>query len=406
MIKEIIKLSQSTKKGISLYIMLQMIITFIFVAIVLNMLWESTNRTASLNRAVNNLYKITDELLGNDERLFFNQSDNVSTLKELYLWLNSKFDYIVLGQQNVYMEQEPFPDIFRLEYGEDIPDIYKSIQVNDYFFDHFSINVESGRMFEVSDYDISNEIIPILMGSEYKKYTNIHDNIEIYYCGKKIICEIIGYLEEGAFINNGVTIQSLDRYIIMPSLEVLEIEEVKDREQKTFALRVYLDKCSGFIASNETGGSIQDVITSKCYELDIKPFRVEGVSGFHLTMWGLEGEQFHQLLMIIAIIMLIVVILCTSMNMAGKILFLKKNISIYISNGLNVNTILRAIFLEIFVCNMICAMVGGGIVFLIYGNSLFIPLFLIGLIGSFSEFIYPAIVLQKINVSKTLRGDY
>lgn len=408
MIKEIIKLSQLTKKKISFYIIIQMVITFVFITIVLNMILESTIKTSNLNNAVNGIYKISDDLFENDERLFFNQSDNVIILKKFYSWLNHQFDYIVLNHQNLQIEGKEFPDMFKLgyEYGESIPDIYKSIQVNDYFFEYFSIDIDNGRLFEDDDYDISNEIVPILMGNAYKEHANVSDKIQVYYCGKDLTCEIVGFLEDGAYFINGIDIQSLNRYIVMPSFESLTTESTTDKEQRSFELKVYLDKCNGFISSGEAGSSIQNMITSKCYELDVRPFLVEGVTSFYLTMWGLEGEQLYQLLVTITIVMLIIAVFCISINMAGKILFLKKDLSIYISNGLRVKTVLLALFLEILSCNMICAILGSLMAALVYGNILFIPLFFIAFISSILEMIYPAIVLKNINISKTLRGNY
>jgi hypothetical protein len=402
------KLSYLTKKKINFYIIVQIITAFIFITVVLNMVLDSKSKVLKLNNAVNDIYKITDDLFDHDERLFFNQSDNVMILKQFYTWLNSQFNYIVLNHQYLSIEESSFPDMFKLGYenGESIPDVYKSIQVNKYFFDFFSVDIDKGRFFEDSDYNISNEVVPILMGNAYKTYTDISDRIQVYYCGKDITCEIAGFLEEGAYFNNGYDIQSLDRYIVMPSLESPTIEPIMDKEQKSFELKVYLDKCNGFISSSDTGSSIQNMITSKCYELDVRPFLVEGVTSFYLTMWGLEGEQLYQLLMVIAIVMLIISIFCISINMAAKVLFLKKDLSIYISNGLRVRDILLALFFEIISCNLISAILGSLVAFLVYGNILLPQLFCIAFTSSCLELVYPAIVLKKLNISKTLRGDY
>lgn len=407
MIVEILKASISIKKKISVFLLIQSIITFILIITVLSSINQTTASVKHLESITGSIYKIDDNFIGDTEKQFFTQPDNVDILKRLYTWesTNKRFTYIVAGHQNVETVDKNFPDIFEYGYdsGHAVQNIYNSLQINDNFTSKYSLTVSAGRLFTRTDYSIDNQVIPILLGSDYKRYANLHDRFKMSFLSKPFTCEVVGFLSNNCFYNNGYNIQTLDRYIILPSMEVNSAST--NTEEKTFELKLYLDKCSGYVYSNLPATSMQNMFTEKCYALDITPYQLEGVNNFYPTMWGLEGKQLQSFLLMFVTIITIVSIVCMSINMAVKIIDLKKNYAIYIANGMNKIGLYFSIFLEIAIMNCISLIISTILGFLLGKQIPTFQMISIFLIMCLFSCIYPFIVFKKINLSKVLRGD-
>lgn len=145
----------------------------------------------------------------------------------------------------------------------------------------------------------------------------------------------------------------LDKYVILPSLETEDIYS----EDESFMLKLYLDKCSGFISTELTAQELQMLVTQQCLSLDITPFSIEGVSSFYLTMWGIESDQLKIVMLLFAIVIGICSAIAVALNIINKIMERKYEYTIIRINGIDTIVIYRAIFLETFIINL-AAVVG------------------------------------------------
>ena len=409
MIIHILKNSINMKKKENILLLIQSFITYFLIILILNMINSTNNKVDQLELATRTLYKVTDNFILEYEKQFFKQQDNVEILKKLYEWekQNEQFIYIIANQQNVGKDKEYFPKIFEIGYdaGQETLGTYKSLQVNSNFLTHFSVSTSDGRLFLEKDYSSNNEILPILLGNDYKIYCKLNQNITLYYLGKEFTCEIVGFLEKDSYYNNGYDIKSLDRYIILPSIEMNLNTLPLNAEEKSFELKLFLDKCAGYLYSDCSGAYLQNLINSKCYDLDIQPYSIEGVFSFYPTMWGLEGESLLNLMILFVGIILVSSVLCMSINMSSKIIFFKKYYAIIIANGVEIKKIFWAVALEILLMNMLPLILAMLLATLILGQLPIIHMLIICIAIFILSYIYPFSILSRIQISKVLRGD-
>ena len=407
--REIWHMFKQDKRRKDLLILIQILLSYILITSTFYLLIDTTSNYTQLINTTKTLHKMTDNFIGREERLFFAQPDNVMILKNFYNWLNEneQFTYIIASRQGFYMDENTYPDKFKDGYEDGmiyIEEQYKSRQVNAAFFDHFSIDVSEGRLFEFSDYDIENEIIPILLGYEFRDYAYIGELLDFYYCHKSLVGKVIGFLQKESYYNNGYNIENLDRFILMPALQSSSPYAPIVEENKSFELKVYLDNVSGFISSNLAAHDIQRMITQKSLELNIVPYQLERQFAFYLSMWGMEGEQLQTLFTFSSIFMIIIACMSISMNIANKIQDMKKDIAIYIINGLSIKNIRQNIFIYILYINSFGACISGLLWFFLSGRLYLIQLSILLIINVCIQFTYPYGIIGKLNISKSIKG--
>lgn len=406
LILNLLKISITTRKKLNLLLFFQATLVFILVCISFGLLEQTSLNVSDLKGAIKNVYKINDNFIGDAEKQFFAQPDNVDTLKSFYNWLstNPNFDYIIANKQNVEINSSILPSIFEVGYdnGQETPSILKSLQINNKFIEHFNLAVSDGRLLDKEDYYIKNTI-PILLGSDYKKYFKLHERLELYYLSMNLKCEVVGFLNEGSYYYNSYDLKYLDRYIILPSFEIPV--SPKTNEEKSFNLKLYLDKCSGFLSSNSSPNYLQKIITEKCYEMDIIPYAIEGARSFYPTVLGLEGERLQKLFFVFVITISISSVVCISISSATKIQILKKDYALFIVNGMKMQNIFIAVVAEIILLNFIALLLA------IAWNQLLgavlptVQLFAFYCVTTLTSVLFPYKLLASLNLSKTLRGD-
>lgn len=400
MLMELFKESMAYKPKKTLLLFGQMLLSFVAFGFTLSLFSTYTTSVNRLNHVTKQMYKISDNYHGEEESKFFSRADNVGALKALYQWEKTQttFNYVVMSRQNVSVENKNWPKQCSIDYNdEEAKNIYQSIQVNPEFFRYFDIHLSEGEMFCDDDYTL-DENIPLLMGSDYKGVCTIGEDFELYYLGTVLHCTITGFVEENSYINSGEEIEYLNNLIILPSLEL------KDGYEHGFGLRLYLDKTSGFIQTNEEIAALQNELTQRCIDLDLLPFTIEGCNGFFLSMWGLEGQQLRTVFLSMLIMVFTTTIICLSLNYSLKIRRFKKNYAICISNGIRRNSIIRSIVFEIFLLNLIAAFIAYVCCFVFgFPQKLWIA-FLVAVIVTMIAAIYPISCFNKLNLATALRG--
>lgn len=398
MIFHLIKNSINFYKKRTFLLLLQNISVYLIIIFLLGFTYESKINMLKLNKSTSNIYKVSDNLMDDEERRFFSQSNYLSILDDFYNWskTNDNFMYIIANQQPISLEKNlPAQFLYTLNQLN----VYKSLQVNQNFIDHFSIEVETGNLFTNQSYSIDNKIIPILLGSNYKNYFELNEKIFISYMGINLECKVLGFLKENSYYNNSYNLQYLDDYIILPSLEYQNYLEYSE----SFIKKLLLDKCSGYIVTKLSPKYIQSIYTKKCFELDIIPYTINNISSFNLTMWGLEGEQLEKIFASFSILIILSTIICISIIQSSKIIDYTYYYCIMIINGFSKNTIIisniiEILFINIFSLLLSCLLLNN---FITYIN--FIILFLFSIFITLLSSIYPYIVIKRIKLTKELK---
>lgn len=384
-------------------LMVQCILVFVLVIAAGNTIGINKKKQQQLDKTAGDLYKLNDNYIGVDEKRFFAQPDNVLLLKKFYEWEKNSplWEYLIANRQPVGTVGKVLDSVFEYGYenGMVTENTYKSIQVNDNFLQHFSIKASQGELFSKGDYEYQDGKMPILLGSKYQGVLKLHEKVEVEYLGYVFPCEVKGFLEENSYYNNGYDLIQLDYYIMLPSIENFMPAKASSKEIKSFELKLYLDKCAGYISTDLNRRVVQTQIARECYAIDLVPYSIEGTINYYPTMWGLEGRQLGEMFLAFACITMFASIICISLNMAVKVSHMERDYVVYIINGANKSHILLAVWEEIL---FVVFLAGVSAVFLswLYWGELPVALLILSFFAvCILSSIYPCRMLQKINLS-------
>ena len=400
--------SLKVRKKESVLLIIQGVLLFVLIITIINISYENTGSLKQLNQTASLIRKMTDNFILEEERKFFSQPDNILLLKEFYEWEKSNiiWKYVIASRQNVSTVDKELNEIFEIGYEarQRTEGVYKSIQINDEFFKHFSLNVNEGRKFSKEDY-VYKDLLPVILGDEYRGIFSLNENFSIYYLGIELNCEVVGFLDKNSYFNNGYDLELLDYYIVLPSIEKFMSKDFSEDEIKSFELKLYLDKCAGYIISDNSSRFLQTQISKKCYELDMLPYSIVGESNYYPTMWGIEGKQLGNILSCFAFFIILNSILCISLNMAAKITTLRRMYVIYILNGVRKSDILWAIIGEISLVIMTSETLAAFILYCYWGQISISRFILLHFIVSFLSSIYPWQMLKKIELTLMIKEE-
>ena len=216
-----------------------------------------------------NIYKLTDNLIGEREIEFFNDVKNYDILNDFnndvfknnkVVFYNAVLQPIGLKQYpsdkkfSAYYERGSTNDIY--EYEGDLYQNTKSIQVTKSVFDYNVVELIEGQPFDDSAYVYvtGRKEIPVILGSDYRPYYKLYDQLEIHYYLEKFVGRVVGFAKENSFIfTNNEPQQVLNRYILLPSMSLSE--QPSELLQKTEVNEVFfrallLSKMGGILMTN------------------------------------------------------------------------------------------------------------------------------------------------------------
>ncbi len=112
-------------------------------------------------------------------------------------------------------------------YIGDTYSFWEGIMTDKLFFEMFPIKLDSGRFFTDEEFELTYEkgqVIPVLLGYDFKKYYNIGDTIPAYInynlteADRLATAEVIGFIADGeTFPNNvGSTLYSYSNQVVIP----------------------------------------------------------------------------------------------------------------------------------------------------------------------------------------------
>lgn len=176
------------------------------------------------------IYYFTNEALDDLDYHSYLQNSNVDDYKRLLelkrlLDREDTFTFITIVNQPISVDGNCISEeyLYGYESGQ-VSSMVKSIQVSSSFFKEFNINISEGELFTEDDYIFeSDKNIPVLLGSAYKEFYKIGDVFSGKYLVADVNWEVIGFLDNRAFFNDGNSDEfiSCERYVVMPAMEVI-----------------------------------------------------------------------------------------------------------------------------------------------------------------------------------------
>lgn len=122
-----------------------------------------------------------------------------------------------------------------------------TIQMSKKAFDKYLPEIESGERFNDDDFVLSDsDSIPIILGYNYKAYTDIGEIMRLNYLQKDFEFCVKGFLPRESMIQLDEKIIELDNYICVPNFDCAEIAS-GDGIDFLFQIRYYLQRNSGYI---------------------------------------------------------------------------------------------------------------------------------------------------------------
>lgn len=273
------------------------------------------------NKNIESIYLRVSDVYGEDNQEtlseFFSQKNSLERMKQFCSILNKEFNYLEFDTQSLLlMDDLDYKDELRIDYGSDdfgindkIGIFLKSVQIGEKTYNFFNLEnqLADGRGFKPHDFIFNNnETVSAILGCEYSDIINIGDTISFNYLSKDISVKVIGFFKKDTSITVNNNICFLDKYIIIPSLDVNYIPLNKDDER--FQKILYSLKNWGYLKIND-GEDYYDYknrIDDISNKLDLKYIVNEGyvhpyISNISNTMHSSKG-----MFLIISIILFLI----------------------------------------------------------------------------------------------------
>lgn len=174
----------------------------------------------------NDLYKMIDNFYDPDEFYNFrNNANNITILSNFYNQLNLSEDFDILTSFNQCIEVTDFKGDNNFYYNsEEFIETHpsskvniKSLQLNQKAYLFYNIEVDDNIEISWDDISYEDKSIPILLGSDYKKYYKYGDIISGNYYSKDMNFEVIGFLKNNCSIKyKSIHDINIDTYMIIP----------------------------------------------------------------------------------------------------------------------------------------------------------------------------------------------
>ncbi len=313
------------------------------------------------SKNVESLYLRVTDVYGvdNNESLsdFFSESDSLERMKAFNKILNSTFNYLEFDTQSLLVNDETqYKDEFRIDYGKSyfgsndkVGISLKSAQIGKRTYDSFSIEnqLSDGSGFDSNDFVFNNKTIPAIMGHEYTKSVKIGDTLKFNYLTKNIFIKVVGFLKKDASVAINNNIYFLDRYIVIPSLEVNF--KPAERNERDFQNILFSLKNWGYIKVNtgQNYAEFKNEIDSIATKYNLKYIVNEGfvypyIKNISNTMHSSKG-----VLLIAAIFLFLVLSIIFAYINCWSFDRNKKAYAIHLICGCSLNRLKRNIYLEI-----------------------------------------------------------
>lgn len=376
-----------------------------------------------------NMYQLTDMLVNERETEFFKYINNYDELNNFNnrLLENNKIDYYNAVWQPIGLKEYPADEKFSAYYEDGADDqifeadgesyrFSKSIQVSKSVFDYNVIEIIEGQKFDDSAYyyNAGENLIPVILGSDYRKYYELNVKLELDYYGEKFVGQVIGFAQETSSVFTNLEPQQLiSRYIIMPSLsfseqpsELLQKKEVGE----LFIRALLLSKTSGNLITDLSALEVKKELAEIEEATNFTDYQIIGANSASVNLLYKMIDSNQTLIFTISSIVFIL-IMCAFYLLVNSTL--KREFDtylVYIISGVTNNNIKKSLQLEF----LILSGIGAGLALLLTGLfvqdtsilSILLPAgLLVWLLFNLVAHILVDKLLATTNVIEKLKGD-
>lgn len=103
-----------------------------------------------------------------------NRKDDLQSLYT-YLFNNKSYNAFTLYSSDLLFDHHDLREIPNLFHSENMTTNVKFLYVNDHFFKYFDMDLAEGRFFNREAYTSNSEIVPVILGDDYRGVLNISD---------------------------------------------------------------------------------------------------------------------------------------------------------------------------------------------------------------------------------------
>lgn len=405
--------SLSKKILFTIFTIIQMTITFTFLYNLIYINGESKSLEEKFNKSFNeNMYVIEPSIDLDDILAESNLKDK--ELYKFYDYLKENEDLRSISVNEGYILTTEFKDYEKFLYTDNYAPNFNGVQTRainalkiDYgYIKNIGITVESGVNLAKEDFNIKNNIYPILLGQNLKGIFKIGQNIEGFDdIGEKIQYVVKGFIDKG-YYNLGIplneyNISSLDNSILVP----LKYNKF-NKESDNFDIITQIHKS---LVTLKDDTKIEDLINEAKNNFgDIKVTKLDDLLEKYKE--GIKVER-----TIVFNIFLIVMIVCgigIITNIMNSIKLRTKDFGVYMLNGASKKDIIKIVIYEILIIFALSAILSslgiytlGQLGFVTISMLYVLKLVIYILFITAVIIIYPIFVLKKISINRLLRGE-
>ncbi|MDO4467224.1 MAG: hypothetical protein Q4C49_09495 [Bacillota bacterium] len=182
------------------------------------------------------IYQLIDTLFEQEDMDEFREHNGIENLLQYYSELKKECTFVSIYTQPVYVQDAKNSQSIDFDTGNGYA--LKTIEMSQETFDFYHLRIESGNEIPWKDIKIDDTTIPVYLGSTYKKYYSIGDEISCDYYMKPVTLQIVGFLEKNSFVYYQNQVEHyLDDTIVIPFPYYLETSN--KLRQEAFILSMF-----------------------------------------------------------------------------------------------------------------------------------------------------------------------
>lgn len=381
--KPALKLSLEEKNNFQRLVLFQKAVAIICLIMMVTLVNQTNQQVTELSRRSQNVYWVVDEYFGGDEARLRGESDSISRLASFREGLKEIAEtYVIVNRQHLFIE-ESLPRELSVAKGVTDPELaeilsseFSGLEVGQEFFSHFKLEAITGRVLEGSDYAFSiQEAIPLVAGFDFSEELTLGRQLTFLWKEQLILGEVVGVLPENAYFNNSFDLETLDDKLIIPAYYLSELKAGGMMLSPGHTFLTAIAETAGFLISPKSTQWLQLEMNELSNKLNLLPYRLIGGHTWQLNIWGLTGRQLGQKLWGMAVMLLIISLISTTMTLINQIANSRKTLAIYISQGLTYRELYYSYSKKLLIENSWCLLISLGVNYGLHGQ---LPLVLAG----------------------------
>ena len=330
------------------------------------------------------LYRLVDNLVGQYETEFFQNSDSLARLGIMYSKLKNaeQFEYLEMYDNPIVFVSDTVPDEVLYTYEEGGGPDHRGIVDGEMFSeikcfwmsrnvaDLFELKCDTGDFWE--EEDKNNSPIPIVLGSQYRATFTVGDVTDGFTpVSPRGKFEVTGILKEGEYLVYNGQVLCLDRYVLMPMQDGNAVTLTS--EERTRQRLLYLFKINGALYSDLSANELQTFIQNICETSGVLPAStVAGATNQQSQLVEMNLQDAVQILQKMVMLLYAFSIVSTILFFIIKVDDNSRYYSILILNGFSFRQIMSIILgslllllllpeaLAMLICSVIGLFVQGG----------------------------------------------